>query len=58
MANTKLLDGATCSDSAALVEALQRLGQGLWFERPIHVMLIEKTLSDGSKIESIKIKEV
>lgn len=54
---TEVLDAINCHTVAELVSALECMGMSLDLARPLHVSLIEETLSDGSKAQSVAIRE-
>ena len=55
---TVVLDAIDCGTAAELMAAVEAAGMSLDLASEVRVTLIEETLSDGSKVQSIQIREV
>lgn len=54
---TEVLDAIDCGTVAELMAAIEQMGMSLDLARPVRVTLIEETLSDRSKAQSVDIRE-
>jgi len=52
---TETLDSIECGTAAEVLAAIENMGMSLDLAKPMRVSLIEETLSDGSKAQSISI---
>lgn len=51
----EVLDGIDCGTAAEVLAAIENMGMNLDLAKSVRVQLIEETLSDGSKAQSISI---
>lgn len=53
---TEVLDAINCVTAAEVMAAIEQMGMSLDLACPIRISLIEETLTDGSKAQSIAIR--
>lgn len=54
---TQIIDAIDCGTAAELLAAVENMGMSLDLARDVRVTLIEEILSDGSKVQSIQVRE-
>lgn len=54
---TVIIDAIDCGTAAELLAAVENMGMSLDLARDVRVILIEETLSDGFKVQSIQVRE-